>query len=145
MTTQLLERDLRQRIELAGDWRPHDEAETRLFDASRQVLGASRQLERASGTPRSAGATDVSLRSVQAALESLANASLMIADAAAAEFDELAESSDEREQLEQLGLLLFGVDQNLRFAARGCRLSREALASLPRRRAPQPGTKRLSR
>jgi hypothetical protein len=130
MAIQLIERDLRQSMELAGDWRPHNRAETRLFDASRHVLGAARQLERASGAPRSAGATDVSMRALREALESLANASLMIRDAAAAEFDGAARSEDEREQVEELGRALFAIDQNLRFAAHACGLSREALAAL---------------
>ena len=131
MAIQLIEGDLRQSIELAGDWRPHNGAEIRLFDASRHLLGAARQLERASGAPRSIGATDVSMRALRETLESLANASLMIRDAAAAEFDHAEASDDEREQAEQLGRALFAVDQNLRFAAHACRLSRESLAVLP--------------
>jgi len=59
----------------------------------------------------------------------------MIRDAAASEFDDAARSDDEREQLEQLGRLLFAMDQNLRFAAQACQLSREALASLADPRA----------
>lgn len=135
MTTQSVARDRRQRMQLAGDWRPHDDAETQLFDASRQMLNSARRLERASGAPRSAGATDVSLGSLRAAFESLANASLMIRDAAAVEFEEAARSDEEREQLERLGGLLFAVDQNLHFAADACQLSRVALASLPDPRA----------
>jgi hypothetical protein len=129
MAIQLTERDLRERMELAGDWRPHNQAETRLFDASRHVLGAARQLEQTSGAPRSAGATDVSLRALREAFESLANASLMIRDAAGRELDHAERSEDERDKLEQLGRALFAVDQNLRFAAHACRLGREALAS----------------
>jgi hypothetical protein len=131
MTIQLTERDLRQSMELASEWRPHNPAETRLFDASRRLLGVARQLELASGAPGSAGATDVSMRALSEAFESLANASLMIRDAAAAEFHDAARSDDDHERLEQLGRALFAVDQNLRFAARAGRLSREALAGLP--------------
>ena len=130
MTIQLIERDLRQSMELAGDWRPQDRAETRLFDASRHLLGAARQLERASGAPRSAGAIDVSLHALREAFESLANASLMIRDAAGRELDHAERSDEERDKLEQLERALFAVDQNLRFAAHACRLGREALASV---------------
>jgi hypothetical protein len=131
MAIQLTEPDLRQSMALASEWRPHNTAETRLFDASRRLLGAARELERASGAPRSAGATDVTMRALCQAFESLANASLMIRDAATAELDDAARSDDEREQLEQLGRALYAVDQNLRFAGRACRLGREALAALP--------------
>ena len=130
MTTHAIERQIRARTQAAGDWRPEDQAEARLFDASRQVFGAARRLERASGAPRSAGATDVALRSLQDAFTSMANASLMMRDAAALEFEGNARSDDELEQLAQLGRLLFAVDQNLRFAAHACGLGREALASL---------------
>lgn len=120
---------LGQQVELADDWRPRNVAEAKLFDVSGQLLVAARVMERASGAPRSAGATDVSLRFLQSALGSLANASLMIRAEAAADLAASSASDFERQQGEELGRLLFGVTQNLRLAAEGCRQSRDAVPS----------------
>lgn len=126
-------RDRHARLVRDGDRPAGGASGYRRFDTPRELLDTPRELRRAAsslkpfaGLPRSGEATVDARAWLDVALETLASASAMIRDAAATgSADATALAPDD---LERLGLLLFSIDQNLRFAAHACELARESLA-----------------
>lgn len=120
-----------QRIErrraLAGEWSAsdaRDKAENELFDASFRVAESARDFERAAGARGSAPAAAAALGCLTCALESQATAFIklrsLLVHALQAEQEAVPEDGEE------LGRLLFAINQNLRFAVQASDLAREA-------------------
>lgn len=123
----------RQRIErrrtLAGEWTPRTAGRTEnaLFDRCFELAETARDLERVAGASGSAGATGASLGCVTSAFESLADAMLKMRGVVLSELTTSAEDGDpESAEAEQLGRLLYAIDQNMRFAAHAADLGRQA-------------------
>jgi hypothetical protein len=123
------QRRIERRQRLAGEWRSpaQDRAENGLFNACFELAEAARDLERfplASSTSAAAA----SLGCISSALESQANAMLRLREAALRELP--ADPRERDGHVEQLGRLLFAIDQNLRFAAEASDLARERAAAI---------------
>ena len=124
----------KQRIErrrmLAGEWKPRTagRSENALFDHCFELAEAARDLERVAGADRSAGATAASLGCATSAFESLANAMLKMRGVVLRELSTTTAAGSEPADAEQLGRLLYAIDQNLRFAAHAADLGRQAAA-----------------
>lgn len=118
---------------LAGEWKPRTagRSENALFDHSFELAEVARDLERVAGANGSAGATAASLGCATSAFESLANAMLKMRGVVLRELSPTADGNGhEPAEAEQLGRLLYAIDQNLRFAAHAADLGRQAAADI---------------
>ena len=105
-----------------------DRAENKLFDASFRLAEAARDFERAAGTRGSAPAAAATLGCATSALESQATGMLLMRSLVLHVFSSSDYGDEERAQ--ELGRLLFAIDQNLRFAAQAADLARRLAADI---------------
>lgn len=135
MNIQRRKHRIARRRLLAGEWKPTTSGgpENALFDRCFELAEASHDLERVAGVRGTTAAMAASLGCATSAFESLANSMLMmrkvvLRDLDGAEADgPLTDGpvSGEPAPAEQLGRLLFAIDQNLRFAAHAADLGRQ--------------------
>lgn len=135
MNIQRRKHRIARRRLLAGEWKPTTSGgpENALFDRCFELAEASHDLEQVAGVRGTTAAMAASLGCATSAFESLANSMLMmrkvvLRDLEGAEADgPLTDGpvSGEPAPAEQLGRLLFAIDQNLRFAAHAADLGRQ--------------------
>ena len=135
MNIQRRKHRIARRRLLAGEWKPTTSGgpENALFDRCFELAEASHDLEQGAGVRGTSAAMAASLGCATSAFESLANSMLMmrkvvLRDLDGAEADgPLTDGpvSGEPAPAEQLGRLLFAIDQNLRFAAHAADLGRQ--------------------
>ena len=135
MNIQRRKHRIARRRLLAGEWKPTTSGgpENALFDRCFELAEASHDLEQVAGVRGTTAAMAASLGCATSAFESLANSMLMmrkvvLRDLDGAEADgPLTDGpvSGEPAPAEQLGRLLFAIDQNLRFAAHAADLGRQ--------------------
>lgn len=129
MSIERRKRRIERRLKLAGEWEPREagKTENQLFDRCFELAEAARDLERVAGAGGSAGATAASLGCATSAFESLANAALKMRAAALRELgSDAGDDASDPTETEQLGRLLYAIDQNMRFAAQAADLGRQA-------------------
>lgn len=129
MSIERRKRRIERRRLLAGEWKPRTagRSENALFDHCFELAEAARDLERVAGADGSSGATAASLGCATSAFESLANAMLKMRGVVLRELSTTAHADgSEPAEAEQLGRLLYAIDQNLRFAAHAADLGRQA-------------------
>ena len=130
MNIQRRKHRIARRRLLAGEWKPTTSGgpENALFDRCFELAEASHDLERVAGVRGTTAAMAASLGCATSAFESLANSMLMMRKVVLRDL-EGAEAegpvSGEPAPAEQLGRLLFAIDQNLRFAAHAADLGRQ--------------------
>ena len=135
MNIQRRKHRIARRRLLAGEWKPTTSGgpENALFDRCFELAEASHDLEQVAGVRGTTAAMAASLGCATSAFESLANSMLMmrkvvLRDLEGAEADGPPTDgpvSGEPAPAEQLGRLLFAIDQNLRFAAHAADLGRQ--------------------
>jgi hypothetical protein len=130
MNIQRRKHRIARRRLLAGEWKPTTSGgpENALFDRCFELAEASHDLEQVAGVRGTTAAMAASLGCATSAFESLANSMLMMRRVVLRELeDEEAEGagSGESGPAEQLGRLLYAIDQNLRFAAHAADLGRQ--------------------
>lgn len=130
MSTDRRRQRIKRRRLLAGEWEPRTAGRTEnaLFDHSFELAEAARDLEMVAGANGSASATAASLGCATSAFESLANAMLKMRGVVLRELDAPESANSDGSGVEQLGRLLYAIDQNLRFAAQAADLGRQAAA-----------------
>ena len=130
MNIQRRKHRIARRRLLAGEWKPTTSGgpENALFDRCFELAEASQDLEQVAGVRGTTAAMAASLGCATSAFESLANSMLMMRKVVLRDL-EGAEAegpvSGEPAPAEQLGRLLFAIDQNLRFAAHAADLGRQ--------------------
>lgn len=128
MSIERRKRRIERRRLLAGEWQPRaaGRSENALFDRCFELAESARDLERVAGAKGSAAATAASLGCATSAFESMANAVLKMRGVVLRELDCADSDGGEPSEVEQLGRLLYAIDQNLRFAAHAADLGRQA-------------------
>ena len=121
---------IERRLQLVGDWKPREAsgAEHAVFDRSFAVAEAARGLEEVAGSARSTGSAAASMGCLTSGFESLANAMLAMRGVVLREMSDCPSDAEGPGNVEQLGRLLFAIDQNMRFAAHAADLARQAAA-----------------
>ena len=134
MNIQRRKHRIARRRLLAGEWKPTTSGgpENALFDRCFELAEASHDLEQVAGVRGTTAAMAASLGCATSAFESLANSMLMMRRVVLRDLDGVeAEDADADESApaEQLGRLLYAIDQNLRFAAHAADLGRQTAES----------------
>jgi len=129
MNIQRRKHRIERRQLLAGEWEPKSSAaaENALFDRCFELAEAARDLEQVANAPGTTAAMAASLGCATSAFESLANSMLMLRGVVLRELTDDEDADGERSHADQLGRLLFAIDQNLRFAAHAADLGRRSV------------------
>ena len=119
-----------RRQRMAGEWTPRtaDRAENLLFDRCFELAESARDLEEVAGATGGSGAVAASLGCATSAFESVANAMLAMRGVVLRELPNPEAGAEGAGDREQLGRLLFAIDQNMRFAAHAADLARQSAA-----------------
>jgi hypothetical protein len=132
MNIQRRKHRIARRRLLAGEWKPTTSGgpENALFDRCFELAEASHDLEQVAGVQGTTAAMAASLGCATSAFESLANSMLMMRRVVLRDLEGAEDGDgDESAPAEQLGRLLYAIDQNLRFAAHAADLGRQTAES----------------